>query len=328
MSYCRNCGTLLPDGARFCALCGTPADSGQGYGNEAQAYGNVQTQGNAVPPYADGIPYSNMPPYGNAGQGYADGQAYGNAGQPYAGSQGYGNEAQAYGNAGQPYAGGQGYGNEGQPYANGQGYGNVGTPYQGMPGCAGMGGAFNGNPYSPYGAAAQPQNSRKTLAVIGIIVGLIVMIALVLLIVLLTRDNRHRTYEQVVGVYMDGLKKQDLDRMEEAFPERIREALRRDMLRYYDSEDEFWEDYNESLEWFCGKHVKMTYKIAQAEPLLDYRIADCEQECMEEYHYDVSISAGYEVELEITFKGSEDEYDTELDLEVVEIDGKWYVFPD
>ena len=311
MSYCRNCGAVLPDGARFCASCGTPADSGQ-------------------------IPV----PQWNAGQGYANEQACGNAGQPYAGAQGCGNGAQAYVNAqtqgnvvppfagDMPYSNMPPYGNAAQPYADGQVYGNAGTPYQDMPDYVSMGRAFNGNPYSPYGAVTQPQSSRKTLAVIGVIVGLIVAIALVLLIVLLTRDNRHRTYEQAVGVFMDGLKKQDIDRMSEAFPERLREDLRRDMLRNYDSEDEFWEDYNESLEWFCGKRIKLTYEIAWAQPLLDYQISDCEQEFLEKYHYDVTVSSGYEVEIEVTFKGSEDEYDTQLDLEVIEIGGKWYVIPD
>ena len=181
------------------------------------------------------------------------------------------------------------------------------------------------DPYRPYGAVVQPQSSRKTLAVIGMVAGLIVAVALILLIVLVTRDNSHRTYQQAVGVFMDGLKRQNTQRMLEAFPERLRDDMRRKLTRNYDSEQEMWEEYNENLEWYFGYHVKMTYKIVQAEPLLEYQIRDFEQYLMDDFQYDVSISSGYEVDIEMTYQGSEGEYSGGETLVVAEIGGKWYV---
>ncbi|MDE7239823.1 MAG: hypothetical protein K2N41_08945, partial [Lachnospiraceae bacterium] len=204
-------------------------------------------------------------------------------------------------------------------------YGNGEQSYPNMPGYAGEDGYFAGNPYSPYGVAVQPQSSRKALMIIGTVVGLIVTIALVLLIVLLARDNSHKTYQQAVDILMNGVKKQDMGKMLEAFPERLRGDMRRELTRDYGSEQEFWEEFNETLEWYCGNHVKMTYTIVQAEPLLEYQTRDLERDLMEDFQYDVSISSGYEVDIEITYKGSEGDYGYSAEVIVAKIDGKWYV---
>ena len=368
MSYCKNCGTELQSGARFCAFCGTPTEidripiqlngngepaytGSQPLGNGEPAYTGGQPLGNGESPYAGGQPYgnagpvyANSQPYGNGEPAYTGSQPLGNGESPYAGGQPYGNgeptyvsgqpygnvgpvyaNGQPYENAGPVYAGGQPYGNGEPTYANGQVYGNGEQSYPNMSGYAGEDGYFAGNPYSPYGAAVQPQSSRKALMIIGMTVGLIVAVALILLIVLLARDNSHKTYQQAVDIFMNGLEKQDMGKMLEAFPERLRGDMRRELTRYYDSEQELWEEYNENLEWYCGNHVKMTYKIVQAEPLLEYQIRDLEQDLMEDFQYDVSISSGYEVDIEMTYKGSEGEYSDGEMLVVAKIDGKWYV---
>ena len=329
MSYCKNCGTELQSGARFCAFCGTPTEIDripiQPLGNGEPAYTGGQPLGNAEPAYVNGQPYwnaepvyANGQPYGNGEPTYVSGQPYGNAGSVYA-------NGQPYGNAGPVYAGGQPYGNGEPTYANGQVYGNGEQSYPNLPGYTGEDGYFAGNPYSPYGAAAQPQSGRKALMIIGMIVGLIVAVALVLLIVLLARDNSHRTYQQAVGILMNGVKKQDMGKLLEAFPERLREDMRRELTRDYGSEQELWEEFNENLEWYCGNQVKMTYKIVRAEPLLEYQIRDLEQDFMEDFQYDVSISSGYEVDIEMTYKGSEGDYGYSAGVIVAKIDGKWYV---
>ncbi|MCM1102714.1 MAG: zinc-ribbon domain-containing protein [Clostridium sp.] len=305
MSYCKNCGTELPDGAHFCALCGTPSGD-MPVMNGAQPYAGAPSQGAAGAPSGD---MSMM----NGAQPYAGAPSQGAAGAP-SGDMSILNTVQPYGNM-------PPYGAAGVPYGNGQAmnmantmpqYGNV--PPQGVYPAA-----------NPYGSAAQPQSSRKALVIVGAIVGLILVIAVVLLVVLLTRDNSHGTYQQAVGVFMDGLKQQDMDKMCEAFPVRLQEEVRKDLLLFYGSEAEFWEDYNEDIEWYCGKNAKMTYEIEDAEPLLAYEIEDYEEDCLVDFRYNVSISAGYRVEVEMTFKGSEGEFDSELELDVVKIDGKWYV---
>lgn len=314
MSYCKNCGTELPDGAHFCALCGTPTGDMQVM-NGAQPYAGAPGQEAAGVPSGDMSvlntvqSYGNMPPYGN-GQPYGNtDQVYGN-GQAMSGAQVYGN-SQAMNDAQQVYGNGQAMNmaNAMPPYGN--------MPPQGAYPAADL--------HEPYGSAAQPQSSRKALAIVGVIVGLIIVIAVVLLVILLTRDNSHRTYQQAVGVFMNGLKQQDMDKMCEAFPERLQDELRRDMLFFYGSEAEFWEEYNEDIEWYCGKNAKMTYEIEDAEPLLAYEIADYERDCLDDFRYNVSISEGYTVEITVTFKGSEGAFDSEMELDVVRIDGKWYV---
>lgn len=79
-----------------------------------------------------------------------------------------------------------------QPYANGTTTNRIQSPYA-------DGTTMNGaQPYSPYGATLQPQDSRKALAIIGTLVLFIVVVALILLIVLLTRnfDNTSHSEQQ------------------------------------------------------------------------------------------------------------------------------------
>ena len=103
MSYCGNCGTELPAGARFCAACGTPVPADHGSIMNAMPYPSGG-QGGVL--YQNKQADENMPAYSHQ-------SVYGHGSQIHAGSQ-------IYGNAQPPYAGGQAYGGGLPPYAEGQ----------------------------------------------------------------------------------------------------------------------------------------------------------------------------------------------------------------
>lgn len=374
-SYCKNCGAVLPEGAHFCASCGTPV---QIYIN-MPCGGNMQA-GNCAAEYPDGaqalhdrgvnaIPYAPGNPSGAAYQNtpvYPSGAAYQNAsaypnGEAYQNTSAYGRELQiyadgpVYGNSIAPHGGGiapQGggmashgggmasYGGGMAPYAEGQTYGGgqpeYGQAYGNDAKMYAAGGNYAGNPYDPYGKAVQPQSSRKALMIMGMIIGLAVVIAVILLIVLLAGDKSHRTYQQAAGVFMDGLEGQSLERLSEAFPERVREDLRREMFgtlrqEYGESasdfyvESDFWTALNEALDWYCGENVTMSYTITSEEPIEDYRLREYERNFLEDFHYTVSFDGGYVVKIAVVYRGSEGEYTSRLSLKTAEIDEKWYV---
>lgn len=326
MVYCKNCGAALTEGARFCASCGTPVQTEQAYINMPPA-GNMQAE-NGEAGYPGGEQAFNgqgmnaMPfaPEKQNGAVYQNMQAAGQA---------YGGDIAPQGGGMMPYTAGQVYGGSVMPYAAGQAYGNDASVYA-------AGGGYAENPYDPYGKAVQLQSSRKALMIVGMTVGLIVVAAVILLTVLLTRDKSHRTYQQVTGVFMDGLEEQDLERMSEAFPERVREDIRRRMqetLIYeyaesrsaFHTESEFWAQLNEVLEWYCGENITMSYTITETEPIEDYRLREYERDFLENFHYGVSLSDGYTVKIEVVHRGSEGEYGSRLSLKTAEISGKWYV---
>lgn len=379
-SYCKNCGAVLPEGAHFCASCGTPVQTyinmpcggnmqagncaaeypdgvqalhGRGVnaipyapGNpsgaacqNASAYPNgaVYQNASAYPSgaayqnasaYSNGEAYQNTSAYGRELQIYADGPVYGNSIAPHGGGMApSGGGMASHGGGMAPYAEGQTYGG-GQP-EYGQAYGNDAKMYA-------AGGNYAGNPYDPYGKAVQPQSSRKALMIMGMIIGLAVVIAVILLIVLLAGDKSHRTYQQAAGVFMDGLEGQSLERLSEAFPERVREDLRREMFgtlrqEYGESasdfyvESDFWTALNEALDWYCGENVTMSYTITSEEPIEDYRLREYERNFLEDFHYTVSFDGGYVVKIAVVYRGSEGEYTSRLSLKTAEIDEKWYV---
>lgn len=334
MSYCRNCGTELPAGARFCAACGTPVQAGHGSimnampdpsgGQGGVPYQNKQADQNMSA-------YSDPPVYGQGSQIHAGSQIYGSAQPPYPDGPVYGNDlppyagGQVYGGGLPPYAGGPVYGGGLPPYAEGPVYGNAQPPYA-------------GNFYDPYGgsAALQPKSSQKRLMTVCAVVGLIIAAAVILLIVLLTSGHGNRSYEQAVGVFMDGFERQDLSRISEAFPERAREDIWREMggsSRYAqmnarsetDFEDDFWQKLNADLEWYCGGQITMTYEITGAEPIADYRLREYERHFLEDFQYEVSFGGGFSVNVEITFQGNEGDYRSSMKLNTAMIGKNWYV---
>ena len=360
MSYCGNCGTELPAGARFCAACGTPVPAdhgsimnampypsgGQGgvlyqnkqadenmpayshqsvYGHGSQIHAGSQIYGNAQPPYANG------PEYGNAQPPYANGPEYGNAQPPYANGPEYGNDLP-------PYAGGQAYGGGLPPYAEGPVYENGLSVYGYCNELSAAGEMCAGNYYDPYGRLAdlRPRSSQKRLMTVCAVVGLIIAAVVILLIVLLTSNRGNRSYEQAVSVFMDGFERQDLSRISEAFPERAREDIWREMggsSRYAqmdvrseaDSEDDFWQELNADLEWYCGGQITMTYEITGAEPITDYRLCEYERHFLEDFQYEVSFDGGFSVNVEITFQGNEGDFRSSMKLNTAMIGKNWYV---
>ncbi len=329
MVYCKNCGAQLAAGARFCAVCGTP--TGLGAPEQPQASGQPVGQGMAYQPQAEqAVPeqpvgqemaYQPQPgqvvPEQPVGQGMAyqpqPGQPYPN-GQPVNMGQPYPNGQPV--NMGQPYPNGQPV-NMGQPYPNGQPV-NGGQPYQGAPYAPGY------DPLGRYGNP-MPQKKNKTAGIVMAVIGLIAIAAIVLLIVLITGGDSHKSYKNAVNTFMRGYVNQDLDQILEAVLPDMREDAKDEIMYGYDSEAEMWADMNETMEWYYGANVKMSYQITDAEQLDEYDLEDCEEMLEEWYGYECRVTDGYSVEVEVTYRGSENKDTEDVELAAIKIKGKWYV---
>lgn len=100
-----------------------------------------------------------------------------------------------------------------------------------------------------------------------------------------------------------------------------------------ESVDEIWdeyegrfEDYMEELEDYYGKNVKHSYKIKGKEKVSKSELEEFAEYLEEAYDIDPdSVTQGYDVEMEVTIKGSEEKDVNEVTVSVVKIGDAWYV---
>ena len=96
-----------------------------------------------------------------------------------------------------------------------------------------------------------------------------------------------------------------------------------------DVKDEFkdsYEDQKEYLEEAYGKNAKYSLKIADKDKLSKKKLEALAESIEDNYDIDEKkVKAAYELEVEMTIKGSEDDYETETTMYAVKIGGKWYI---
>lgn len=328
MEYCKNCGTQLVAGAHFCAVCGTPVSQPGQQMNPNGAYDQQVQQANQDGMYSQQGQQANQDgTYGQQVQQMNPDGMYSQQGQQANPNAAY---TDPYPN-GQPYMAGQQPGG-GQPYMMGQ-QGPAMSDQQGWSGQQGWAGqAANQAPYTPgydplnrYGNPMPQKKNNRTVGIIATIIGLIVIVSVILLIVLVVGGKGHGSYKEAARTFMDGFVNQDLDQMLEAFPEAIREDCRQEVLGFWNDEEELWEAYNEEVEWQCGSNFKVSYELDYTMPLQEYQLEGCQEDLADDYGYECRISEGCEVEVDLTYSGTLGEFEEELFLTVVKIDGKWYV---
>lgn len=89
---------------------------------------------------------------------------------------------------------------------------------------------------------------------------------------------------------------------------------------------EYYEEFEEMLEDQYGKNAKITIKITDADDLSKKKLEALAENIEDNYDIDEKkVTAGYELECEMTIKGEEDDDETEQTLYAVKIGGSWYL---
>lgn len=96
-----------------------------------------------------------------------------------------------------------------------------------------------------------------------------------------------------------------------------------------DVKDEFkdsYEDQKEFLEEEYGKNAKYRLKITDKDKLSKKKLEALAESIDENYEIDEKkVKAAYELEVEVSIKGREDDDDYETTMYAVKIGGKWYI---
>lgn len=88
-----------------------------------------------------------------------------------------------------------------------------------------------------------------------------------------------------------------------------------------------WDDRLDDLEDEYGRNVKVTYKIVDKDEMDKDDLDDIRDSYKDTY--DIAkrdITAGYELDVEVTIKGREDEDTEDATFYVFKLGGKWYVY--
>jgi len=127
------------------------------------------------------------------------------------------------------------------------------------------------------------------------------------------------SYEEPIKNMIEGLSDANSETFLKAFPDFISDYMG-DIFT-----DEYLENTLENAEAEFGANVKMSYKVTNKTEIDEEDLRKMEEDVKTNFEEEITITKGYELEVDVTTKG-EDIEDTEKDaFNVYEVDGKWYI---
>ena len=170
--------------------------------------------------------------------------------------------------------------------------------------------------------APAKKSNKKLIAIVAGVVAVIVALILVF---------GGGSYKTPINNYFDAIEKADGAKLQKCSPFAVKFEKAAG-----ESADDIKDDYQESAEFLhemyaaqYGDDFKITYKIKDKEALDKDELKELQDEINDEIEEEdidmgkVKITKGYEIEVEVTIKGSDGEDTDDEEFTVVKIDGKW-----
>lgn len=200
-------------------------------------------------------------------------------------------------------------------------------PKCGTPAVNGNAGGNSGG-YQGGASPVQPQKKPPYLA-IGLIA--IVVVVVIVLAVVLGKTVFGKGYEKPIKTLMKGVEEQDGEMILSAFSENTIEAMEdQSGLDKKDLEDMMEEqfEYMFSGEDWEDEDVEFKYEIEDSKKLDKDDIKDIEDELKDYWDVREDISAARELDVSMTiYVDGDEEDDNDATIEVIKVDGKWYINP-
>ncbi|HKL79710.1 MAG TPA: zinc ribbon domain-containing protein [Mobilitalea sp.] len=171
----------------------------------------------------------------------------------------------------------------------------------------------------------KPNNNKVIGMVVVGVVALLAIFALLKIVGLFTTP----AYEKPLKYMTEGMEDGSFKKMMKAFPDYMTDPIDEQIDNYYDGEtDEFMDMFTDGLENEFGKRIKMSYKVTDKDKLDKDDIESMEEDI--EYSSDkkINIKEAYELEVEMTIKGSKGKETEDTEMTVIKIGSKWYLTED
>lgn len=179
--------------------------------------------------------------------------------------------------------------------------------------------AVNQQPAHETPVANQGKKNQKPLIIGAAAAAVTFFIAFILVIALLFSGGG---YQKPIKNMIKGMEKKNYDTFVKAFPEETQEYFDELLERGNYTKSAFMKERLADLESEYGKNIKLSYKITDKTRIKD---KDELERIENKYGLEDTPKAAYEVEVELTIKGSKDKDTEDMDLVVAKIGGKWYI---
>ena len=141
--------------------------------------------------------------------------------------------------------------------------------------------------------------------------------------------NLDRDYTSAIDNFLDFSIKGDIEALEKLAPADFWQELEDEYdVKVNDIKDDLKnmvKSQVEELEEDYGKNIRVYYDVIDEYEMDEYDLDDIKDTLKDNYGIaSKSVNKGFEVEIEATIKGSEDEDTNEIDLTLVQIGGNWY----
>lgn len=178
------------------------------------------------------------------------------------------------------------------------------------------------------GNANQNKSILKKLSTKNI--AIIAAAAVVVIIVLIVALTAGGGYKGAINNYIDVMIKGKVDKIEKLAPKEYWEYYEDEYDMDIDDVEKEAEDMvdliKDMLEDEYGDNVKVSYKITKEDKLTEKEISEIKEGVNDKYGIArKNVTEGYEVDLDMTVKGDDDEMTNETTVYVVKISGGWYI---
>ena len=200
-------------------------------------------------------------------------------------------------------------------------------PKCGTPAVNGNAGGNSGG----YQGGASPVQSQKKPPYLAIGLIAIVVVVVIVLAVVLGKTVFGKGYEKPIKTLIKGVEEQDGEMILSAFSENTIEAMEDqsgiDRIEQEDMMDLKFE-YRFSGEVWVDEDVEFKYEVEDSKKLDKDDIKDIEDELKDYWDVREDISAARELDVTMTiYVDGDEEDDNDATIEVIKVDGKWYINP-
>ena len=153
-----------------------------------------------------------------------------------------------------------------------------------------------------------------------------VVVALVLLIVLLTAGGG---YTKPIDTLIDVTFKGKVEKITELAPQEywdyLEEEYEVDIDDIIDQAEDSFDDMMDYYEEEYGDNIRVSYKVEDKKELSSRKLKGIAEALADAYDMDEDdFTAAYELDVEMTIKGSESDDDSDAEITVIKYKGKWY----